>query len=235
MATFDGQEAKVEQEAGTINIFYGGAFKPDGEGHGHVKAQGGAFGESIVFWRLPASEGGAVVIDNWASAERLADHFSDLWWVTHRPGHVPKLSAFLYTENMNISNKTKLPNAVVAWLIPILSRFAWFDDVESVSALDYYVAAIGGDTSFVVLQNAEAACVLVTTDHPDPYSDCKKLEELSDNKYMFEQLITSSNERIALNDFDNDSLPDNFFIKDGAAYYYLALVDHVGKSSVGNR
>lgn len=79
MAWFDGKEAKVVREAGTINIFYGGSFTPDGYGHGHVKAQGGALGESIVFWRLPESEGGGVVIDNFASAERLADHLSGLW------------------------------------------------------------------------------------------------------------------------------------------------------------
>ena len=49
MAWFEGQSAKVVQEAGTINVFYGGSFTPDGTGHGHVKAQGGPFGESIVF------------------------------------------------------------------------------------------------------------------------------------------------------------------------------------------
>lgn len=37
------------------------------------------FGESIVFWRLPESEGDPIVIDNWASTERLADHLSGLW------------------------------------------------------------------------------------------------------------------------------------------------------------
>lgn len=79
MAWFDGQDAKVVQEAGTINIFYGGSFVPDGNGHGHVKAQGGPFGENIVYWRLPDSEGGAIVIDNFASAERLNDHLSGFY------------------------------------------------------------------------------------------------------------------------------------------------------------
>lgn len=76
MATFDGQEAKVVQEAGTVNIYYGGHMTPDGYGHGHVKAQGGKYGENIVYWRLPDNEGGNVVIDNFASYERLADHIS---------------------------------------------------------------------------------------------------------------------------------------------------------------
>lgn len=68
MPYFDNQPAVVEQKAGELNIFYGGYLSADGHGHGHVKAQGGPFGETIVFWRKPDSEGGAVVIDNWASA-----------------------------------------------------------------------------------------------------------------------------------------------------------------------
>ncbi len=50
-----------------------------GDGHGYVKARGGSLGDFIVCWRLPESEGGATVIDNWASSERLSDHTSDLW------------------------------------------------------------------------------------------------------------------------------------------------------------
>ena len=50
-----------------------------GDGHGHVKAQGGPPSEFIVYWRLPESEGGAIVIDNWTSSERLSDHMSGLW------------------------------------------------------------------------------------------------------------------------------------------------------------
>lgn len=76
---FDGQDAKVIQEAGATNIYYGGLLTPDGIGHGHVKAQGGVYGESIVYWRKPDSEGGQVVIDNFASSEALSDHFSSLW------------------------------------------------------------------------------------------------------------------------------------------------------------
>lgn len=79
MPYFDGQQADVEQKAGELNIYYGGLLYPSGPGHGHVKAQGGALGESIVYWRLPDNEGGRVVIDNWASSERLADHMSGLW------------------------------------------------------------------------------------------------------------------------------------------------------------
>ena len=39
-------------------------FKPDGPGHGHVRVTGGPLGENIVYWRLPESEGGQVIVDN---------------------------------------------------------------------------------------------------------------------------------------------------------------------------
>ena len=64
MAWFDGKEAKVERSGGTINVYYGGAFTPDGHDHGHVKATGGPLGENIVYWRLPESEGGQVIVSN---------------------------------------------------------------------------------------------------------------------------------------------------------------------------
>ena len=64
MAWFDGKEAKVERSGGTINVYYGGAFTPDGHGHGHVKATVGPPGENIVYWRLPESKGGQVIVSN---------------------------------------------------------------------------------------------------------------------------------------------------------------------------
>lgn len=61
---FDGQDAKVVYSAGTTNVYYGGIGTPDGPGHGHVKATGGPLGENIVYWRLPSSEGGQVIVSN---------------------------------------------------------------------------------------------------------------------------------------------------------------------------
>jgi len=61
---FDGREALVQRSGGMINVYYGGSLKPDGTGHGHVKATGGPLGENIVYWRLPEDEGGEVIIDN---------------------------------------------------------------------------------------------------------------------------------------------------------------------------
>ena len=40
MAYFDEQPAIAHRSGGQINVYYGGAFTPDGHGHGHVKATG---------------------------------------------------------------------------------------------------------------------------------------------------------------------------------------------------
>lgn len=73
--TFDGQEIKVVYGAtgrrDRFEFFYGGAFMPDGSGHGHVVSNDG---ENIHYWRLPASEGGRVVIDDSFSFEKLQSH-----------------------------------------------------------------------------------------------------------------------------------------------------------------
>lgn len=51
MAYFDEQPAIAHKSGGQINVYYGGAFTPDGHGHGHVKATGAPLGENIVYWR----------------------------------------------------------------------------------------------------------------------------------------------------------------------------------------
>lgn len=62
---FDGKEAKIQRSGGVINVYYGGTMgNIPGDGHGHVKATGGPLGENIVYWRLPDSEGGQVVVGN---------------------------------------------------------------------------------------------------------------------------------------------------------------------------
>lgn len=50
MAYFDGQPAIVHRSGGQINVYYGGAFAPDGHGHGHVKATGGPLGKNTVYY-----------------------------------------------------------------------------------------------------------------------------------------------------------------------------------------
>ena len=77
---FDGYDARVDRSGGTINVYYGGRHgNTPNDGHGHVKATGGPRGESIVFWRLPESEGGQVIVSNqWdlMYGNDLANHLS---------------------------------------------------------------------------------------------------------------------------------------------------------------
>ena len=64
------------------NFYYGGRFSNiPGDSHGHVRATGGPFGENIVYWRLPESEGGQVIVDNsWGTmnGNDLRDHLTGL-------------------------------------------------------------------------------------------------------------------------------------------------------------
>ena len=69
MAYFE-QPAIVHRSGGQINVYYGGMFKPDGPGHGHVRVTGGPLGENIVYWRLPESEGGQVIVQRMGNHER---------------------------------------------------------------------------------------------------------------------------------------------------------------------
>ena len=80
MAYFNGQPAIVHRPGGQINVYYGGRFgNIPGDSHGHVRATGGPLGENIVYWRLPESEGGQVIIDNsWGTmnGNDLRDHLT---------------------------------------------------------------------------------------------------------------------------------------------------------------
>ena len=78
MAYLDGQLAIVHRSGGQINVYYGGAFAPDG--HGHVKATGGPLGKNTVYQKLPESEGGQIIVDNsWGTmnGNDLRDHLTD--------------------------------------------------------------------------------------------------------------------------------------------------------------
>lgn len=78
--TFDGKDARIERgqtgRADRIDVFYGGLTEPKGSGHGHVVSNDGVY---INFWRLPESEGGAIVLnDQYGSTKRLSEHMP-LW------------------------------------------------------------------------------------------------------------------------------------------------------------
>lgn len=82
MAYFDGKPTKVIRNPGETVVYYGGFLAPDGPGHGHVKATGGASGENIVYWRLPEDEGGKEIISNawdvpFGQGNDLSDHLTN--------------------------------------------------------------------------------------------------------------------------------------------------------------
>ena len=90
---FDGREALVQRSGGMINVYYGGSLKPDGTGHGHVKATGGPLGENIVYWRLPAEYHNRQQIHDpeWQRSEtrRLSDRpiLGQQTWISHKTVH----------------------------------------------------------------------------------------------------------------------------------------------------
>lgn len=128
---------------------------------------------------------------------------------------------------MQFFNKTNLANAEASWLIPILSKFSCFSTPEAVIAIDYFVAPIGRDRSYVILQSSEVTYVLATVDYPDPLHDAAELTELS-KKYTFASVITPTKGRlINVGDIEADNVGDDFFVKIGTAYYYCAPIEYV--------
>jgi len=127
---------------------------------------------------------------------------------------------------MQLFNKTTLANAEISWLIPILSKFSCFSDAEQIRAIDYFVAPIGRDRSYVVLRVGDTLYVLVTADHPDPLHDASELTRLS-KKYTFTNVITPASRLVDITDVETDNTGDDFFVKISMTYYYCALVEHL--------
>lgn len=59
---FDGLPAKVSRTEGVIDVFYGGALAPNGPGCGHFKTED-KIGGNVLYWRLPACQGGCTIVD----------------------------------------------------------------------------------------------------------------------------------------------------------------------------
>ena len=128
---------------------------------------------------------------------------------------------------MQFFNKTNLANAEASWLIPILPKFSCFSDTKAISAIDYFVAPIGRDRSYVVLQFDNNMYVLVTIDYPDPIHDAQEFTKLS-KKYTFTNVITPVKKRlINVDNVEADNVGDDFFIKISSMYYYCAPVGPV--------
>ncbi|WP_103530547.1 hypothetical protein [Streptomyces sp. SM11] len=79
--TFDGKDARIERgqtgRVDRVDIYYGGSgWDPKGPGHGHVVSNDGVF---INFWRLPDSEGGAIVLNDDYGKNKRVSEYVPLW------------------------------------------------------------------------------------------------------------------------------------------------------------
>lgn len=137
---------------------------------------------------------------------------------------INKIALWHTLKIMQLFNNTNLANAEISWLVPILAHFSCFSDIKSITAIDYYVAPIGRDRSYVVLQADDASYVLVTADYPDPLHDAGELAQLS-KKYTFTHVLAPEKRRlIEVKDAETDNVGDDFFVRLGTTYYYCAQV-----------
>ena len=61
----------------------------------------------------------------------------------------------------------------------------------------------------------------VTTDHPDPIRDSRELQSIS-GYYNFEDIIAPDSKDRHIRIVDNEEFAEEFFIKKGDTYHYLA-------------
>ena len=62
----------------------------------------------------------------------------------------------------------------------------------------------------------------VTTDYPDPAHDSDELRGISEDAYTFESILVPNSVDDTINIVDNDDFEEEFFIKDGNTYHYVA-------------
>lgn len=62
----------------------------------------------------------------------------------------------------------------------------------------------------------------VATDHPDPKRDGEQLQVASEGSYSFKDIVTPGSEEKTISIVDNDDFKEEFFIKDGNIYHYVA-------------
>lgn len=62
----------------------------------------------------------------------------------------------------------------------------------------------------------------VTTDYPDPLHDSDELRGISEDAYAFESILVPNSVDDTINIVDNDDFEEEFFIKDGNTYHYVA-------------
>lgn len=70
----------------------------------------------------------------------------------------------------------------------------------------------------------------VITDYPDPKHDSDELRGISEKSYTFKDILTPNSVDNIIEIVDNDDFEEEFFVKDGNIYHYVASTEsHSGK------
>jgi hypothetical protein len=62
----------------------------------------------------------------------------------------------------------------------------------------------------------------VTADYPDPIHDSDELRGISEDAYTFKNILAPNSVDGTINIVDNDDFEEEFFVKDGNTYHYIA-------------
>lgn len=117
-----------------------------------------------------------------------------------------------------MDNESLLPQTVIEAYPSLVS-----DKVKYVGRFTPKVPVVP-DRIYDVYNDAENGRFLthVKTDYPDPVHDSEELRKISEGGYVFKDIVTPNSAGGTISIADNDDYVEEFFIRDGTIYHYLA-------------
>ena len=117
-----------------------------------------------------------------------------------------------------MDNESLLPR-IVTEAYPVLVG----DTVRHVGRFTPKVPAVP-DRIYDVYNDTASGRLLthVTADYPDPLHDSDELLGISEDTYTFESILAPNSVDGTINIVDNDDFEEEFFVKDGNTYHYVA-------------
>lgn len=109
------------------------------------------------------------------------------------------------------------PSNILSDAYPLLCK----SGLEALGRLAPSVPVVPDRTYDIFRDEDGGSYVLVKTDHPDPLHDSEELLALSE-KYRFDEVIAPGGEDTLIPVRASDEMVEDFFVRDGATYYYLA-------------
>lgn len=105
----------------------------------------------------------------------------------------------------------------------ILEFFSLFE-ADTIKHLDKILPSSHPDVTYNVYidESNNRLFTHVMTDHPDPRQDSKDLQRASMGRYRFQDIVIPGMEANSLSIVDNDDFDDDFFVKEGNTYHYIA-------------